>query len=85
MKEWMKKDLNTNALSEKSYECGSGQGMRHIGFYMDGLSLTVGGNPDGTSSTPEAHLKLMLSPSGKLEIVGKKENGVDLDWDRSGP
>lgn len=76
---------NTNALSERSSECGSGQGMRPIGFYLDGLNLTVSGNPDGMNCTPEAHLKLMLKPSGKLEIVGKKENGVDLDWDRSGP
>lgn len=49
--------------------------MRHIGFYMDGLSLTVNGNLDGTSSTPEAHLKLTLKNNGALEIEAKKETG----------
>ena len=71
----MKKDTNTNALFEKSYECGTGQGMKHIGFYLDGLALTVNGNPDGMNNTPEAHLKLTLKPSGELEIVEKKESG----------
>ncbi len=71
----MKSDTNTNVLFERSYECGSGQGMRHIGFYLDGLDLTVSGKQDGTSSTPAAHLKLMSDGSGNLEIVEKKETG----------
>lgn len=71
----MKKDTNTNALLEKSYECGSGAGMRHIGFYLDGLALTVNGIKDGMSSTPEVSLKLTLKNSGVVEIEEKKETG----------
>lgn len=71
----MKSDTNTNALFEKSYECGSGQGMKHIGFYLDGLSLTVNGKKDGMSSTPEVHLKLTLDDNGDLETKAIKETG----------
>ena len=71
----MKSDTNTNALFERSYECGSGQGMKHIGFYLDGLSLTVNGRQDGTKSTPEAHLKLTLNDNGALETKVIKEIG----------
>jgi hypothetical protein len=75
----MKKDTNTNALFEKLYECGSGQGMKPIGFFLDGQSLTVNGNRDGTKSTPEVHLKLTLKNNGSLAIEEKKEIGFDLD------
>ena len=69
------KNTNTNALLEKSYECGSGAGMKHIGFYLDGLNLTVDGNKDGTSFTQKASLKMMLSDNGKLEIAAIMETG----------
>jgi hypothetical protein len=69
------KNTNTNALLEKSYECGSGAGMKHIGFYLDGLNLTVDGNKDGISSTQKASLKMMSSDNGKLEIAAIMETG----------
>ena len=71
----MKKDTNTNALFEKLYECGSGAGMKPIGFFLDGQILTVNGNRDGTNCTPEVSLKLTLKNSGVLEIEQKKETG----------
>lgn len=69
------KNTNTSALLEKSYECGSGAGMRHIGFYMDGISLTVDGSKDGTKSTPEVNLRLTLKNNGSLEIEANMETG----------
>ena len=69
------KNTNTNALLEKSYECGSGAGMKHIGFYLDGLNLTVDGNKDGISSTQKASLKMTSSGSGNWEIVANMETG----------
>lgn len=71
----MSKEKNTNVLSEKSYECGAGAGMKHIGFYMDGVNLTVDGNPVGMSYTPEAGLKLIVKNSGLKETAEKKEIG----------
>jgi hypothetical protein len=68
-------DTNTNALLEKSYECGSGAGMKHIGFYLDGLNLMVDGNKDGISNTQKASLKMMLNNNGKLEIAANMETG----------
>jgi hypothetical protein len=64
-----------DALFEKSYECGSGAGMKHIGFYLDGLNLTVNGKKVGMSCTPEAHLKLMCENNGVEETAAKKEIG----------
>lgn len=71
------KDTNTNALLELSFKCGSGAGMKHIGFYLDGLDLTVNGKRDGTNSIPVVHLKLMLNNSGSLEIADNMEIGND--------
>jgi hypothetical protein len=71
----MLKNTNMNALLEKSYECGSGAGMKHIGFYLDGLSLMVDGNKDGISNTQKASLKMMLNDNGKLEIAVNMEIG----------
>jgi hypothetical protein len=69
------KNTNTNALLERSYECGSGAGMKHIGFYLDGLNLMVDGNKDGISYTQKASLKMMLNDNGKLEIAANMETG----------
>lgn len=71
----MSKEKNTNVLFARSYECGSGAGMKHIGFYMDGLSLMVNGNPVGMSYTPEAGLRLTLGSNGSWETAEKKEIG----------
>jgi hypothetical protein len=71
----MKKDTNTNALFEKLYECGSEAGMKPIGFFLDGQSLTVNGSKDGMNYTPEVHLKLTLKNSGVVEIEAPQENG----------
>jgi len=49
--------------------------MKHIGFYLDGLNLTVDGNKDGISSTQKASLKMMSSDNGKLEIAAIMETG----------
>lgn len=49
--------------------------MKHIGFYLDGLNLTVNGRKVGMSYTPEAHLKLTCENSGQKEIAEKKETG----------
>jgi hypothetical protein len=68
-------NTNTNALLEKSYECGSGAGMKHIGFYLDGKDLTVNGKKDGTNCTQRVHLKLKLNDNGNLEIVENMETG----------
>lgn len=51
--------------------------MKHIGFYLDGLDLTVNGKRDGTNSIPVVHLKLMLNNSGSLEIADNMEIGND--------
>ena len=75
----MSSATNTNALFEKLYECGSGAGMKPIGFYLDGQSLTVNGKKVGMSYTPEAHLKLTLEISGLKETAGNMETGSDLD------
>lgn len=63
------------ALLERSYECGSGAGMKHIGFYLDGYELMVVGRKVGTTCIPEVHLKMTLRNNGSLEIVEKKETG----------
>lgn len=69
------KDTNTNALLERSYECGSGAGMRHIGFYMDGYEMTVVTRKVGTNYIPEVRLKMTLRSNGNLEIVENMETG----------
>lgn len=68
-------NTNTNALSERSYECGSGAGMKHIGFYLDGLGLTAVGKKDGMTCTKVVHLKLKLNDNGSLAIVENMEIG----------
>lgn len=69
------KDTNTNALLEKSFECGSGAGMKHIGFYLDGQNLMVRGSKVGMTYTPEAGLRLTASGNGNLETVVNMEIG----------
>lgn len=64
-----------SALFEKLYECGSGAGMKPIGFYLDGQSLMVNGKQVGMSYTPEAHLKLTLKTNGEKGTEGIKETG----------
>lgn len=64
-----------NVLLEKSYECGAGAGMKHIGFYLDGVNLTVNGNPVGMSYTQTAGLRLIAESSGNEETAEKKETG----------
>ena len=71
----MSNDTNTNALFEKSFECGSGAGMKHIGFYLDGLNLTVNGKQVGIKCTPEAHLKLIFEGNGNLGTEDNMESG----------
>lgn len=71
----MSNDTNTSALFERSFECGSGAGMKHIGFYLDGQNLMVNGNRVGMNYTPEAHLKLMCGNNGDWEIKANKEIG----------
>lgn len=71
----MSNATNTSALFEKLYECGSGAGMKPIGFFLDGQSLTVDGKQVGMNYTPEAGLKLTLKTSGEKEIEGIKETG----------
>jgi len=75
----MLKHTNINALSEKSYECELKTGMRHIGFYLDGLSLMVDGKKDGMNYIPNQLLKLTLKNNGSLAIVENMETGFDLD------
>jgi hypothetical protein len=69
------KNTNTNALLEKSFACGSGAGMKHIGFYLDGYELMVVGRKGGMNYIPEVHLKMTLRNSGHLEIVENMEIG----------
>ena len=71
----MLNDTNTNALFEKSFECGSGAGMKHIGFYLDGLNLTVNGKQVGMSYTQTAGLRLIAESNGNEETAEKKEIG----------
>ena len=71
----MKKDTNTNALFEKLYECGSEAGMKPIGFFLDGQSLTVNGSKDGMNYTPEAGLKLTSEISGAKATEENMETG----------
>ena len=71
----MSNATNMSALFEKLYECGSGAGMKPIGFYLDGQSLMVNGKQVGMNYTPEAHLKLILGNSGGSEIAGIRETG----------
>ena len=68
-------DTNTNAWSEKLSVCGSGAGMRHIGFYLDGLEMTVDGKKDGMNYTQRVHLKLKLNDNGSLETAVNMETG----------
>jgi hypothetical protein len=68
-------NTNTNALSEKSYGCESEAGMRHIGFYLDGLGLTAVGKKAGMTCIKVVHLKLKLNDNGSLEIVENMEIG----------
>lgn len=49
--------------------------MKHIGFYLDGLSLMVGGSKDGINCIQKAHLTLTSNDSGNLEIAVKMETG----------
>jgi hypothetical protein len=70
-----------SVLFEKLYECGSGAGMKPIGFYLDGLSLTVGGKQVGMSYTPEAHLKLTSKTSGEKGTGENMETGSDINRD----
>jgi hypothetical protein len=71
----MLKDTNMNALLEKSYECGSEAGMKHIGFYLDGLNLMADGKEGGINCTLKVRWKLMLKNNGNLEIVDNMEIG----------
>jgi hypothetical protein len=71
----MLKDINMNALLEKSYECGSGAGMKHIGFYQDGQNLTEDGKTDGINCTLKVRWNLTLKNNGSLEIVDNMEIG----------
>ena len=64
-----------SALFEKLYECGSGAGMKPIGFFLDGQSLTVAGKKVGMSYTPEAHLKLTYENNGDEEAKADPANG----------
>jgi hypothetical protein len=68
-------DTNTNALSEKSYECGSGAGMKHINFYLDGLEMTVVGKKDGMPYIQKANLRVTSRNNGGVEIVANMETG----------
>jgi hypothetical protein len=68
-------NTNINALSEKLYECDLEVEMKHIGFYLDGLNLTVVGKKDGMNCIPIASLKLTLNNNGNLETVAKMEIG----------
>jgi hypothetical protein len=65
------KNTNTIALLERSYECGSGIGMKHIGFYLDGLDLMVDGNKDGIKCTQKVSLRMMSGNNGNLAIEGQ--------------
>ena len=75
----MSSATNTSALFEKLYECGSGAGMKPIGFFLDGQSLTVAGKKVGMNYTPEAGLKLTLEISGAKATEESMETGSDLD------
>ena len=65
------KNTNTIALLERSYECGSGIGMKHIGFYLDGLDLMVVGKKDGMPCTQKVSLRMTLEANGNLAIEGQ--------------
>lgn len=75
----MSNATSTNVLFEKLYECGSGAGMKPIGFYLDGQSLTVAGKKVGMNYTPEAGLKLTSEISGAKATEESMETGSDLD------
>lgn len=71
----MLKDINMNALLEKSYKCESEAGMKHISFYLDGQNLMVSGKVDGINCIRTVSLRLMSGSNGNLEIVDNMEIG----------
>lgn len=73
----MLKNINTNALFERSYECGAGAGMKHIGFYLDGLGLTAIGSGAGMSSTQKASLNRTLENNGASQTGAAMVIGDD--------
>lgn len=75
----MSNATNTSVLFEKLYECGSGAGMKPIGFFLDGQSLMVAGKKVGMNYTPEAGLKLTSEISGAKATEESMETGSDLD------
>ena len=69
------KNTNTNVWSEKSSECESEIGMRHISFWLVGFDLTVVGQRVGTSSIRVVRLNRILNNNGNLEIAANMETG----------
>jgi len=68
-------DTNTNALLEKSYECESEVGMRHISFWLVGFDLMEVGPRVGTSCILEVRSSPTLKNSGSLATAVNMETG----------